>query len=263
MGQRVVFLIGFICVFLGGVGLYLQLQNGQAVTNQDDKPIEVEKKIRMILSNQDLPKGTLLQPEQFRYAYVNESEALENGILEDQTIRFETGMLLARGISENEYLRHHFILSKEADNYINVQLTEGVSPYVLKVSKENFYGTGINVGDLVDVVVMTSAEENIGESGNNGRIESFRTLSVSPLVTQAKVLNVDDLVESTDELLLTLALSRNDIAKMIIATKIGLVEVFLANESVATSNSTNARTQDVLSDYQSVLELRGSKVSSQ
>lgn len=259
MGQRVVFLIGFVCVFLGVFGLYLQMEGSKSAVESDVVHVNDDLKIRMILSNQDLAKGTPVQPEYFRYVYVNESEALANGIAEDQKIEFEAGMLLARDMRKDEFLGSNFILSPDDDNYINVQLAEGMSPYALEIPKASFYGAGINVGDLIDIVVLTSDDENIGESGNDGRIESFRTLAVSPLITQAKVLNIDSFQESREELSLTIELSRDEIAKMIIATKIGLVEVFRSSSSIHVSNATKARTQDVLSDYQSVLEYRGSK----
>ncbi|WP_191602896.1 pilus assembly protein CpaB [Marinomonas algicola] len=259
MGQRAVFLIGFVCVFLGVIGLYLQLQDPISMTKPDVVSVEEELKIRMVVSNQNLDKGVLVQPEYFRYVYVGESEALAIGIAEDQNIEFNTGMILAKDIKKDEFLGVNYILSPEDDNYINAQLSEGMSPYSLKIPKTNFYGAGINVGDLIDIVVMTSDDENIGGSGNDGRIESFRTLAVSPLITQVKVLNIDSYSETRQELSLTIELSRHDIAKMIIATKIGLVEVFRSSMSVDVSNTTKARTQDVLSDYQSVLEYRGSK----
>ncbi|MCZ2722860.1 hypothetical protein O1D97_14895 [Marinomonas sp. 15G1-11] len=258
MGQRGIFLIGFICVFLGAFGLYLQMQKAPvAVSNT--VALEEEKKIRVILSNQDLIKGTPVKPEYFRYSYVSESDALENGIAEDLTIEFGPGMLLAKDMHKDEYLAYHFLLSPGDINYIDSQLAEGMSPYALEIAKDNFYGSGINVGDLIDIVVLTSDEENIGNSGRDGRIDSFRTLAVSPLITQAKVLNIDTLPETRQELSLTIELSREEIAKMIIATKIGLVEVFRSSPSVELSNTTRAKTQDVLSDYQSVLEYRGNK----
>ena len=131
-----------------------------------------------------------------------------------------------------------------------------MSPYALTINRKDFIGSGISVGDIVDVLILTSDEQNISETSRSDYIKSFRSLSVSPLLRNIRVLAIEE--EDVEILSLTIELNREHIAKMVIARRIGIVEIIKSSGNAFYSNgSMNADTHDVLPNFKSVTEIRG------
>ncbi|WP_235956208.1 RcpC/CpaB family pilus assembly protein [Grimontia sedimenti] len=199
----------------------------------------------------------MLKSGNFRYFRINEETALEQGISYDTNISIISGMVAKRSISAQEYLSQSDFITPEDPGYVDAVIEDGMAPYSLTIEKKKFIGSGISVGDNVDIIILTSDDQNIGESSKSKFIDSFRTLSVSPLLQNVRVLAID---EDDDEglLPLTIELDREQVAKMVIARRIGILEVIKSTDNfLKPSNSLSADTHDVLPNFKSVTEIRG------
>ncbi len=79
---------------------------------------------------------------------------------------------------------------------------------------------------------------------------------ISNDIKNVKVLAIDE--NDDDFLPLTIELSRQQIAKMVIARRIGIIEVIKSSFKVQSHNmDINANTHDVLPNFKSVVEIRG------
>ncbi|MEZ8141113.1 Flp pilus assembly protein CpaB [Enterovibrio norvegicus FF-33] len=251
MSQRVFFLIALLSIGVGVLGLsgFFQSKHTTAsgISNISYQVAQLKSSVK---------RGDTLTRENIRYFKLREEDALKNGIVSDIIISHVPGMVAKRDIGDAVYLSSSDFLLPNDPNYLDAVIKDGMSPYALTIDRKEFIGSGISVGDKVDVMILTSDEQNIGETSRSTYIESFRSLSVSPLLRNIRVLAIED---DHDELLpLTIELNREQIAKMVIARRIGIVEIIKASgNELYSSGSMNADTHDVLPNFKSVTEIRG------
>ncbi|MEZ9526890.1 RcpC/CpaB family pilus assembly protein [Enterovibrio norvegicus] len=251
MSQRIFFLFAILVVFIGLLGLSGFFQSKP--TNAAIAPSVV---YRVAQINEPLSKGQLLKRQNIRYIKLTEEDALKNGISNNIDIKHVPGMVSSREINSTEFISPSDFLLPNDPGYLDAVTREGMTPYPLKIRQVDFIGMGVNVGDLVDIIILTSDEQNISNISASNTIKSFRSLAVSPLFKGIKVLAID---EVEDEFLpLTIELDTHQIAKMVIARRIGIVEIIKTTNQPKGQNTTlNADTHDVLPNFQSVIEIRG------
>ncbi|MEI8612103.1 pilus assembly protein CpaB [Enterovibrio sp. Hal110] len=251
MSQRVFFLISILLVFIGVLGLsgFFKSKTPSAVI----APNVIYKVAQL---NSDIRKGEILERPDIRYIKLTEEDALKNGISNNIEINHISGMVAKRNINASEFIRSNDFLMPGDPGYLDAVTGEGMTPYPLNILRSDYIGLGISVGDFVDIIILTSDEQNIGETSNSKYISSFRSLAVSPLIKNVKVLAIDE--NDDDFLPLTIELSRQQIAKMVIARRIGIIEVIKSSFKVQSHNmDINANTHDVLPNFKSVVEIRG------
>lgn len=252
MSQRIFFILAFLAIAVGVLGLsgFFQSKNTTA-SNISNVSIQVAQ-----LKN-PVSRGTMITADNIRYLRLREDDALQQGIVADVIINQVPGMVAKRDLTLTDYLSMGDFIVPGDPGYLDAVIEDHMTPYALTIERKDFIGSGISVGDHVDVIILTSDEQNIGETSRSNHIESFRSLTVSPLLRNVRVLAIDE--EEEEELLpLTIELDRDQVAKMVIARRIGIIEVIKSsNASQQKLLGMKADTHDVLPNFQSVTEIRG------
>ncbi|WP_028021813.1 Flp pilus assembly protein CpaB [Enterovibrio calviensis] len=251
MSQRVFFVIAVLTIIIGLLGLTGMFRFNQTAVVDTSIPT-----FQVAQLEAPLAKGELLKRTNVRYFRVREQEAMTKGIAQDTSLELVAGMIAAKDISNSTFVTQSDFISPGDKGYIEAAIEPGMTPYSFGLTSRDFLGSGISVGDHIDVLVLTSDEQNIGESGRNNAIQSFRTLSVSPLLQNVKILAIEGESNSkTEDLPITIELAREQIGKMVIARRIGVIEVIKSLNQ--TTLGMNADTHDVLPNFKSVIEIRG------
>ncbi|USH05081.1 Flp pilus assembly protein CpaB [Grimontia kaedaensis] len=251
MSQRLFFIIAMLSIGIGVLGLSGVFQTQPSTAS----PVShISYQVAQL--KEPLKKGQILESGNFRYFRINEETALEKGVSYNTDISINPGMVAKRSISTKEYLSQNDFINPDDPGYVDAVIKTGMIPYSLTIEKKMFIGSGISVGDKVDIMILTSDDQNIGESSRNKFIESFRTLSVSPLLQNVRILAIDE--ENNELLPLTIELDRAQVAKMVIARRIGILEVIKSTDKfLRPSLGLSADTHDVLPNFKSVTEIRG------
>lgn len=255
MSQKLFFSIAVLTIIIGLLGLTgLFRFNQPTVVDTSIPTVQVAQLQKPIL------RGAPLERANIRYLRIKETEAMKVGFAEDVNLNVIPGMIAIKDIPSTEYISQTDFISPDQPGYIEAALEPGKTPYSFRLKSRDFLGSGVSVGDHIDILVLTSDEQNIGESGRGGTIKSFRTLSVSPLLFNVRVLAIEseDKTEVRDNSLpITIELDRDQIAKMVIARRIGVIEVIKSMDESVQSVGLNADTHDVLPNFKSVTEFRG------
>lgn len=137
-------------------------------------------------------------------------------------------------------------------------------PYAILVNETDIIGGLITHGSIVDVVALSSEEQNLA---NEETVTDYQTVSVSPILMAVKVLKVSQ--ETTQEsrsesqsnhVTLILQLTQKQVAKLAIAKNITQLEVHKSlGEQEASALQANSG--DVLPDYRAIVEFRADKVT--
>ncbi|MCG8530284.1 MAG: RcpC/CpaB family pilus assembly protein, partial [Desulfovibrionales bacterium] len=178
------------------------------------------------------------------------------GITEEQQKRkpFVPGSLAGMAMVADTVLTQAHLITPDHPDYIELILKPGMVPYPLQFDKNSGYPLVLAPGDKVDVVMISSLNQNLAEDDD---VNSFDGLSVAPLLQSRKVLQVDDgkggLLGDTGKLTVVLELSRPQVSQLMLAKRVGLLDIHKATGVVLPQ----VRAGDVLPDFSSVVELRG------
>ncbi|PKF48967.1 Flp pilus assembly protein CpaB [Enterovibrio nigricans] len=253
MSQRLFFFIAVLTIIIGLLGLTGVFTFNQ--TSIEDTSIPTFQVAKL---QKPMKKGEPLKRTNIRYFHVREQEAMQNGITHDTTLQIVPGTIAAKDLSNTDFLSQRDFITPNDKGYIEAAIQKGMTPYSFRLKSRDFLGSGVAVGDYIDVLVLTSDEQNIGETGRGSAIQSFRTLSVSPLLHRVKILAIEEEDDSRDmSLPITIELAREQIGKMVIARRIGVIEVIKSLDQSEKDTGLNADTHDVLPNFKSVTEIRG------
>ena len=140
----------------------------------------------------------------------------------------------------------------EAD-YISRLIKPGMIPYPLTISGGSNYQAVLAPGDRVDVVMVASLEQNLA---NNAQLSGYRGFSIGPLLSELRVLAVEEdgsLTDTSKDITVILELSPDQVSRILVARRIGQLDIHKSTGVALPS----VRTGDVLPGYSSVMELRG------
>ncbi|MDD1781732.1 Flp pilus assembly protein CpaB [Enterovibrio sp. ZSDZ35] len=253
MSQRLFFFIAVLTIIIGLLGLTGVFTFNQTTVEDTSTPT-----FQVAQLQSPMKKGELLKRNNVRYFNVSEQEALEKGITHNTTLKIVSGTIATQDLSNTVFLSQSDFITPNDKGYIEAAIKTGMTPYSFRLKSRDFLGSGVAVGDYIDVLVLTSDEQNIGETGRVSAIQSFRTLSVSPLLHRVKILAIEEEDDSRDlSLPITIELAREQIGKMVIARRIGVIEVIKSLNQSETGAGLNADTHDVLPNFKSVTEIRG------
>lgn len=254
MRQRIIFLVAFVSIAIGLFGIS-ESYFTQEIEVTKVEAVPEEKKVSVWLVKEPLKRGEQLTVDKVYKKQIFESQARKVGIYQDVNIDIRPGDIVNQNFVKDDLLDQSHIVNSTSPEYIDLILKEGMVPYPFETNIATVYGGVIDAGDYIDVISLTSLEQNFAETE---RVDSYRSVSVSPLLTAVRILAVESLEASVDkkQVTLVLELSRSDIAKMVIAKRISQLEV---HKSGFGASVHQADTGDILPDFFSVTELRGTK----
>ena len=294
MHNKWIFIFAFLAVALGLMGLSKHWlaptepmnTNGEtSLTANTVSPPAIEM-VKVWRSKVMLQPGQALKAMQFIAETMPLAQAKREQLKHGQ-LNFIAGSVSGASIESQALLFEQNIISPTHPEYINLVLKPGMTPYPFQLNAFSIYGGQIKVGDHIDVITLTSKNNNIA---NSGRISDLSDVAVSPLLIGRRVLAVfsdeasnqskakqssagkaiteaAELVggresfnffadEPDRKITLVMELSRQDAAKMAIAKRIGIIEIYKSSGR-ATALETRAATKDVLPDYKTITEFRG------
>ncbi|MCL6271455.1 RcpC/CpaB family pilus assembly protein [Sansalvadorimonas sp. 2012CJ34-2] len=254
MDRRILLLLAFI-LSAGAVYSFLTSRNDvpeaqvAAVVEQEQATVPVW------VAAQAIEKGQLVSRKLTRAAMITEQQADNLGI-EMAEERFAIARDSRAGIAmqAGAVITPAHLVAPDSPEYLDLITTRGMIPYPLQLDAANGYSQVLKSGDKVDVVMVASQKENLSTSD---RVNNFQGLSVSPLLHGKTVLRVDgkqEVAEASNATVI-LELSRNDVSKVLLAKRIGIIDIY----KTVGRPPKQIRAGDVLPDFSAVVELRGTE----
>jgi pilus assembly protein CpaB len=276
------FIIAFVAILLSLIGLFNNLSSTKASDLQGSQSLP-EKTIvftQVWRSTTPIKAGKTLSKIHFTSEKLPLTEALQQE-LKTGPLNFIKASVIGNNMAADELLLNNNIVPPTDANYINLILTPGMTPYPLQLDALAIYGGKITAGDFIDVITLTSKNTNIA---NNKRISDFADITVAPLLVSRRVLavygdaaltdllpsdkktvkqtNKSNAAKKSEKTTLILELSRPDAAKMAIAKRIGIIEIY-KSVGLAIAEGTRAVTKDVLPELNTITEFRGTETLQQ
>ena len=248
MDRRILLGAAFVLSVGGVYGLLTSNKSAEPsviITEQGETHIPVW------LVRRELKKGELFTLDDLKPGTLPEEDALEQGITTKDRFTFEKGSLINEDLPVDAVLSEHHIVKPDDPRYIDLFTAPDMVPYPLSFDKGNGYPLVLNPGDRVDVVMISSLKQNLA---NKSTVDSFQGLSVAPLLSTRKVLKVDNNRDS-ESITVVLELSRKEVSQLMLARRVGVLDVHKST----TTPLPRVRAGDVLPDFSSVTELRGTK----
>ncbi|WP_087023865.1 Flp pilus assembly protein CpaB [Thaumasiovibrio subtropicus] len=261
MGQKVILLIAFLAIGIGVYGLTGNLFKEPAPPPQQVEVIEQAPQVKLTTVwafGRDFEAKDAVSVVDVVRRQVPEEDAEANLWLlaSEPKPAIVPGSVVRTALSAGHPFKANFIVDPDSPEYINLMIEPGYIPYSYQASTEAVFGGLIKSGDYVDIVSLTSLKQNLA----HGEVMTdFRGVTVHPLLIRKRVLQVEK--PSIDgkprtEVNVVLELTKEDVAKMVIAKRIGLLEL---HKSMSAESQHEANTGDVLPDFFSVTELRGNE----
>ncbi|PJC86099.1 Flp pilus assembly protein CpaB [Vibrio sp. HA2012] len=256
-----------IAVIAMGAGLY---GLSGSLDTQENSPAVTEaapKQLRIWLTNTALQPGQVVTSRELETRLVPEAEANKHGLVSDTSIQFVKGMVAGLALESGQWVTNSDFVTPDKPEYIELTTAKGMVPYAIKVEPETMIGGVIGQGSLVDIVALSSTDQNLA---NENTVRGYQSVSVSPVLMAVKVLQVQkhtptEIEKATsktvsNDVTMVLELSRKQLAKLVVARKIAQLEVHKSVGS-AEAEQLHANAGDVLPSYQAIKEFRAGETS--
>ncbi|SON49516.1 Flp pilus assembly protein CpaB [Vibrio tapetis] len=227
---------------------------------EEAPPVMVE----IIVASKSMITKHLLVQADIKSISVLEESAIKMGYVADEKFEWHDGLLVKAAVAEGQFITRDLFLAPDDSEYIDFIIEKGYVPYPISVSESAIVGGVIRNGTLVDIVALSSVNQNLA---NDDEVGTFQSVSISPVLMAVKVLKVEQNItpatknssEKKDTSLI-LELTRKQVAKLAIAKNIAQIEVH-KSLGVEEAEQLHADAGDVLPDYRAIKEYRAGKVS--
>ncbi|WP_260259747.1 Flp pilus assembly protein CpaB [Vibrio intestinalis] len=265
MKLKILVPIALVCI---GAGLYGLSSNYFAKNNQNvaipDTPEQDSALASVYVVKSPIKRGELISKSSLEVKRVPEEQALKMGIDTAQPLTLPAGGVAIQDMAEGETLSPATMLSPDELGYIDTVLAPNRVPYAIKVNDTDIVGGLITHGTMVDVVALSSEQQNLA---NDETVSGYQSVSISPVLIAVKVLKVskETKEETRDQdaattVTLILELSQRQVAKLAIAKNITQLEVH-KSLGLQEASELQANSGDVLPDYRAIVEFRANEVT--
>ena len=245
MDRRLLLSSAFILYTIGMFGF---------LTSDRFKPVETvdtpsgEPLFEVWVTETPIAKGDVVDPVMLKITKVPESEAYEAGVVSNERFEILPGTLAATDFDHHTIIPENKLLAPGRPGHMSLLLGPDQVPYPINVEGQIALIDILAPGDMVDVVLIASSDQNMA---SNPSLNSYRGLTVTPLLKKRPVVEIKE--SKSDEITVVISLNRQEVSQMMIARRIGLLDVYKSS----TDTMPEMRVGDVLSDFTSVTELRG------
>ncbi|WP_211091937.1 Flp pilus assembly protein CpaB [Vibrio agarilyticus] len=211
-----------------------------------------------------ISRGTVVSKTHFELRQIDQPKALQLGIDPSMPLNLTPGSVAIQDIAAGTLVSPSLFITPSDPGYIEAIVAKNKVPYAIEVSTSNMVGGIITHGAFVDVVALSSEQQNLA---NDETVTGYKTVSIAPVLMAVKVLQVSAELpnESSREVLnpayttLILELSQRQVAKLAIAKNISQLEV---HKSLGRQEASDlqANSGDVLPDYRAIVEFRGDTI---
>ena len=266
MRTLLIICVGIVALIVGGLGVADLLNNKPQTTVIREVVNEKDEYVAVWITTKIFEKGDEITSDGLAKQQLPLNEALSLGIREDTTIKFSSSVLLNRGLDKGEIVLPDYLVSPEQPGYIDLLVSEGMTLYPLKVSSRNLINDYIRPGTLIDILAVSSPNENL--AGNIDKPEGFRGVEASMLLKRIKVLNVGSSVDGSENsyvraqapseedgmITVVIEVDPNELARLALAQRTMHIEIY---RSQTYTRSESAEVRNVIDNYTGIEELRG------
>lgn len=174
---RILLLVAALAV--AGLTAYLVkgfLDQKESELAEARKPVEVEKisAIEVLVADRDLPAGTILTPDHFRWQAWPDDGVNEQYILNesDEAADELTGAAVRRGISAGEPVTRNRVVKPGEAGFLAGVLSPGMRASTIEVDAESGAAGFILPGDRVDIVMTQEAQQENAAGGIDRKVVS-------------------------------------------------------------------------------------------
>lgn len=227
MNPKVILILAAIAV---SVGLYGVSQAPTESASVNVESVAEVKKIRVLLLNRQVEKGQRLERQALDVMFVSEQTANQSGINADVYLDWSKPQIAINTFEPDSFITEAHVTSPGDHDYIDVVLEPGFTPFNITVPANEVIGGTVKVGDLVDISVISTLEQNLASEET---VSDLEHLTMTPLLAQVPVLqmiskqrSVSTLsIEKTTDVTLVLQVTNRQLAKLALATRIARVTV--------------------------------------
>lgn len=272
-------LISITAMVAIAIGLYGAA--GEMLATPDEaKPEHVvvpESTLKVWFAQQEIKAGDPVSRDVLALKSILESEANHLGISEDIKLEFVKGAVFDRAILVGEAVFPEEIITPQDIEFIDLVIKKDRIPFAIKVKPNDIIGGLIKYGSYIDILAFSDVGENLAANSTTSASKTFKSMSVSPVLMEVKVLQVrnsgarskgvtEELKEDLNletkstELSLVLELTRKQLAKLTIAQRVAELQIHKSiGDYDATDLTSNAG--DVLPYYKAIKEFRADKIT--
>lgn len=245
MDRRIILGSAFLLCAAGVFGL---LTNRESPTAEPVITDTGATLVEVWMADAEIQKGDGITPVLLKANKVPESEAYEAGVVSVTRFDIEPGTLAGIDFEAGTIIPENKLLMPGQPGHMSLLLGPDRVPYPIEIEGRIALIDILAPGDEVDVVLIASSDQNLAA---NQSLSSYRGLTVTPLLKARQVVDIRE--NQSGETTVVIGLSHKEVSQMMIARRIGLLDVY---KSTADSMP-EMRVGDVLSDFTSVTELRG------
>ncbi|CAG9001549.1 MAG: hypothetical protein CENE_03571 [Candidatus Celerinatantimonas neptuna] len=259
MNSKFIFIIAFFAIFLGIASLTGLFSPKHTSTDvKKSEPVEVT----FYLTNQPVKAGQSFEKHMLNKHVMTRSQAIRlYGISDNRYFHFFKGMVARRNIVQGQSVTQQDFSVPQSSDYLALITPKDKIAYPIAFNLQQVDVMKIHTNEFVNVMLLSSSKGTV-----NAEPSSFKHVSgltVSPLLRHVKVLTVNHDDKNKSKMSVVLALSQKQIAKTIIAQRIGKLYIFRINASgtFAYGEQSKVTVRDVIPGYVAVKELRGKSFS--
>ncbi|EGQ8926244.1 RcpC/CpaB family pilus assembly protein [Vibrio parahaemolyticus] len=267
MRSRLVLIVAIAALIIGVLGVVESFKNEpQSTMTAEVIQEKNEEHIAVWMTTKPYQKGSAIDAQGVSKQQIPLSQALMLGVREDTQISFAPSILLNRSLSADEVVLPEYQVAPDQPGYIDLLISEGMTLYPLEVSDKNLINDYIRPGTFIDIVTVSSPNENL--AGSIGRPKHFRGVKASVFMKSVKVLNIGD-DGTSDRLASARSPSKEDgLTKVVIEVnpdalpKLALAQRTMHIEIYRSQTYTQpefAEVRNIIGNYTGIAELRGNE----
>ncbi|MCL6268528.1 Flp pilus assembly protein CpaB [Sansalvadorimonas sp. 2012CJ34-2] len=228
-----------------------------AKKTEQPENVEMQTQKEQFLSwrvKQTVQVGEEITSERLLPVIIDQIEAQKYGVTSKERFTLVKGSLAASPMKAGSIVTENQVVQPDHPNYIDLLIKPGMIPYPLEFKGSNGYPLILSPGDKVDVVMISSLNQNLAMKD---AVDQFEGLSVAPLLKARKVLRVGPdgkgMTGEEASTIIVLELTRKELSQLMLAKRMGVLDIHKTTDGTLPQ----IRAGDVLPDFSSVTELRG------
>ncbi|USD61758.1 Flp pilus assembly protein CpaB [Vibrio sp. SCSIO 43140] len=270
MRSRLVLVVAVLALVIGVFGLrdLLRQKSEQQNDVTETAPSQrVEEHVSVWRVKSAISKGMSIRTDQVDKLQLPLSKALAKGIKKDIQIDFSPSTLSNRNLSVGDLVLPEYQVRVGQSGYIDLLVTEGMTPYPLQVSDKNLINDYIRPGTYIDILTVSSPNNNL--AANSDKPRNFKGVNANLFLQQVKVLNVDSNENGsvtakapTKEQGFTtvvIEVKPDDLPRLALAQRTMHIEVY---RSQTYRQPTYVEVRNIMTNYMGVEEFRGNASTS-
>ncbi|EOU2462862.1 Flp pilus assembly protein CpaB [Vibrio navarrensis] len=263
MKQRLTQILALLALGVGVYGIVSEMLFANPQSVETIQVLPEEQKVRVWRLATEVLSGESFRAEQVLADGLNESDA---GQLLSE-LPYGQGAVFRHPLKTGHLLQRDDLIFPSEPDYIDTIMQPGMTSFPLSIDARNFVAGGIKAGDYIDILSLTSLEQNLAQQDNYGALQAL-SIDVKPLLSQVRVLAIQgrtyddqavaqyETAMGSEQVTLVLEIPHAFISKMTLAKRLSALEVYKSRHQQALPH---AQTKDILPGYQGIVELRGAR----